>query len=293
VSFGWKLAGWLDQLARARRELARTIDAHAVLQFGGASGTLASLHDAGPQLSRALAEALALPAPATSWHSARDRVARIGSELALVCGAAARMARDVSLLMQPEVGEAFEPSESGRGGSSAMPHKRNPVGSMLALEAGLRAPQLAATLLAELASEHERGLGTWQHSAFVLADLFEAAGSAVEAMTEVAGGLRVDADAMRGNLARTGGFVYAEPVALRLAQALGKPEATALVERLCRQALDAGQPLRAALAADAQVGAVLSPAELDALFDPAPLLVGATAMLDAVLADWRSQRGAR
>jgi 3-carboxy-cis,cis-muconate cycloisomerase len=290
VSFGWKAAGWLDQMARARRLLARTVDEQAVLQFGGAAGTLASLGDRAPQVARALAEGLALPAPATSWHGARDRLARIGAELAMVCGAAARIGRDVSLLMQPEVGEAFEPSAAGRGGSLAMPHKRNPVGSMLALEAAFRAPALAGMLLAELVSEHERGLGTWQNSAFVLADLFEAAGSAVEAMTEVIAGLRVEPEAMRTNLARTGGFVFAEAVAMKLSESLGRQAAAALVERICHRALDTGRPLRQALADDPETREALSSAELDALFDPSAGLSGATAMLDAVLADWRATR---
>jgi 3-carboxy-cis,cis-muconate cycloisomerase len=293
VSFGWKVAGWLDQVARGRRELARVIDEQAVLQFGGAAGTLASFGTHAPQLTRALADGLALPAPATSWHGARDRIARIGSELAMVCGAAARIGRDVSLMMQPEVAEAFEPHEPGRGGSSAMPHKRNPVGSMLALEAAIRAPGLSAALLADLVGEHERGLGTWQHSAFVLADLFEAAGSAVEAMIEVVGGLRVDPIAMRDNLERSNGFVYAEPVTLKLAEALGKPVAAALVERISGEAIDSGRGLREALAADTQSGQLLPPAVLDQLFDPAALQSGATAMLDAVLAEWRGARRGR
>jgi len=290
VSFGWKAAGWLDQVARARTLLARAVNEQAVLQFGGAAGTLASLGEAAPQLARALAEALGLPGPATSWHGARDRVARIGAELAMVCGAAARIGRDVSLLMQPEVGEAFEPAGEGRGGSSAMPHKRNPVGAMLALEAAFRAPALAGTLLAELVSEHERGLGSWQNASFVLADLFEAAGSAVEAMIEVVAGLRVDPARMRENLDRTGGFVFAEAVTIELAGALGRPAAAALVERICNRAIDTGTPLREALEADPEAAAALAPGTLDALFDPAAQLTGATAMLEAVLADWRAQR---
>lgn len=161
---------------------------------------------------------------------------------------------------------------------------------MLALEAAFRAPALAGTLLAELVSEHERGLGTWQNTAFVLADLFEAAGSAVEAMTEVVAGLRVEPEAMRTNLARTGGFVFAEAVAMKLSESLGRQAAAALVERICHRALDTGHPLRQALAEDPETREALSSAELDALFDPAAGLTGATAMLDAVLADWRAAR---
>jgi 3-carboxy-cis,cis-muconate cycloisomerase len=291
VSFGWKAAGWLDQIARARRLLLRTVDEQACLQFGGAAGTLAALGDAAPQVARALSEIYGLPAPATSWHAGRDRVARIGAELAWVCGAAARIGRDVSLLMQTEVAEAFEPAGAGRGGSSAMPHKRNPVGAMLALETALRAPQLAATLSAELVGEHERGVASWQNAVFVLAGLFEAAGSAVESMIEVIGGLRIDTARMSENLARGGGFVHAEAVTLELAATLGRPAATALVERICAAALQQGQTFREALAGNAQAGAALTPSRLDELFDPARQLAGATAMLDAVLADWRAQRG--
>ena len=289
VSFGWKAAGWLDQLARARTLLARTVTEQAVLQFGGAAGTLAALGDAAPQVVRALSDSLGLPAPATSWHAGRDRVARIGAELAMVCGAAARIGRDISLLMQTEIAEAFEPVAEGRGGSSAMPHKRNPVGAMLALEAGYRAPQLAAILTAQLATEHERGLGNWQNGFFVLADLFDVAGSAVESMLEVVAGLRIDAGRMSANLERTGGFVYAEAVTLALAGQLGRPAAATLVERICREALTDSRPLREALAADSEVGALLSGAALDALFTPQQYLTGATAMLEAVLADWRAQ----
>ena len=290
VSFGWKAAGWLDQVARSRALLMRTVDEQACLQFGGAAGTLAALGDAAPQVARALADTLALPAPATSWHAGRDRIARIGAELALVCGAAARIGRDISLLMQAEVAEVFEPTGAGRGGSSAMPHKRNPVGSMLALETAFRAPQLAATLNAELVSEHERGVASWQNAVFVLSGLFEAAGSAVEAMIEVMGGLRVDTGRMLANLERSGGFVHAEAVTLALAEALGRPAAAALVEQICGKALDRGQRLRDALAADPQVAALLPGPRLDRLFDPTHQFAGAYAMLDAVLGDWRAQR---
>jgi 3-carboxy-cis,cis-muconate cycloisomerase len=139
VPFGWKAAVWLDALARARRAFAHAAGEAAVLQFGGASGVRASLGAAGDAVARALADELGIGLPEMPWHSVRDRVARVGSELGIVCGIASKIAGDVMLMMQPEVGEAFEPSGAGRGGSSALPHKRNPVGSMLAREAALRA----------------------------------------------------------------------------------------------------------------------------------------------------------
>jgi 3-carboxy-cis,cis-muconate cycloisomerase len=135
-----------------------------------------------------------------TWHSARDGFARLGCESAVLAGAAAKIGRDVSLLMQPEVGEASEPRREGRGGSSSMPHKRNPALSLLALEAGQRAPALAATLLAQLAPEHERGLGQWQSQWLTLRELLLATSSAVAAMAEALAGLEVDAAAMRANV---------------------------------------------------------------------------------------------
>jgi 3-carboxy-cis,cis-muconate cycloisomerase len=135
------------------------------------------------------------------WHSARDRFARLGAELAILAGVAGKIGRDVSLLMQLEVGEAAEPAKAGRGGSSSMAHKRNPVLSMLALEAAQRTPGLAGTLLAQLTPEHERGLGQWQSQWFTLRELLCATASGVAAMGDALEGLEVDEQAMQGNLA--------------------------------------------------------------------------------------------
>jgi 3-carboxy-cis,cis-muconate cycloisomerase len=200
VTFGWKAAVWLSMLARS---LAGTRSAAAgalLLQFGGPSGTLSSFGERGPAVTQALAAHLGLPASSVPWHSARDHFARLGAELAILAGAAGKIGRDVSLLMQPEVGEAAEAAKTGRGGSSSMPHKRNPALSMLALEAAQRAPGLAATLLAQLTPEHERGLGQWQSQWFTLRELALCASSGVGAMAEALEGLEVDETAMRGNL---------------------------------------------------------------------------------------------
>jgi 3-carboxy-cis,cis-muconate cycloisomerase len=292
VPFGWKAACWLSPLVRGRVALASALDAMRTLQLGGASGIRAALGGRGDAVAAAMADALGLADPGLSWHGSRDRVARLGSELALVAGAMARIGRDLSLLMQGEVAEAFEPSGEGRGGSSAMPHKRNPVAAMLALQAGLRAPGLVATLLAQQAGEHERGLGTWQSDWWTLGALFEAAGSATAAIGEAIDGLRVDAAAMRANLGRTGGFVYAEAVTVALAGSLGRPAAQAAMERICADAIDRGVPLRDALAqaraADAALAAALPDATLDALFDPRAQRGDADTMIDRTLAAWRA-----
>jgi 3-carboxy-cis,cis-muconate cycloisomerase len=205
VTFGWKAAVWLSLLARCRQGLRRASAEACVLQFGGPSGTLAAFGERGAEVSGSLARELDLQASLVPWHSARDRFARLAAELAILAGTAGKIGRDVSLLMQPEVGEAAEGASAGRGGSSSMPHKRNPALSMLALEAAQRAPGLAATLLAQLAPEHERGLGQWQSQWFTLRELVCASASGAAAMADALEGLEVNAQAMRANLERLPG----------------------------------------------------------------------------------------
>jgi 3-carboxy-cis,cis-muconate cycloisomerase len=200
VPFGWKAAVWLSMLARSHASLRRAADDACRLQFGGPSGTLSAFGQQGAQVMAALAQELGLAASPMPWHSARDRFARLGAELAILAGAAGKVGRDVSLLMQREVGEASEGAAAGRGGSSSMPHKRNPALSMVALEAAQRAPGLAATLLAQLTPEHERGLGQWQSQWFTLRELVCATASGVLAAAEALEGLEVDEQAMRRNL---------------------------------------------------------------------------------------------
>jgi 3-carboxy-cis,cis-muconate cycloisomerase len=178
ISFGWKAAGWLAGLQRSIERIERTLPEACRLQFGGAAGTLSSLGDRAQPVARALARHLDLPLPATSWHSLRDSLAALAAEVGIACGVLGKIGADIALLMQSEVAEAFEPHGEGRGGSSAMPHKRNPVGAMLSREAALRAPGLVAALLAGLPAEHERGVGGWQRDWFTWRDLAGAAAAA-------------------------------------------------------------------------------------------------------------------
>jgi 3-carboxy-cis,cis-muconate cycloisomerase len=287
VPFGWKAAVWLSLLTRSYlRFLAATDDA-CVLQFGGPGGTLSAFGAKGDAVAIALAAELKLKNPAMPWHSARDGFARFGAEAAILAGAAGKIARDVSLLMQQEVGEAFEPAGAGRGGSSALPHKRNPAASLLALEASQRVPGLVATLLSNLTPEHERGLGQWQGQWFTLKNLVCAAASGLAATGEVLEGLEVRREAMAANLERTQGLIFSEAVALRLGQALGKPAAHALTEKLCARAVEDGKHLLEVMRADAQVGRLVPPAELEALFEAEHSFGSAAAMIDRVLAIWR------
>jgi 3-carboxy-cis,cis-muconate cycloisomerase len=282
VSFGWKAAGWLAMLARSHARFAAVAREARVLQFGGAGGTLSAYGDKGGAVAAALAAELKLERPPIPWHSARDGFARLGSEAAILCGAAGKIARDVSLLMQPEVGEVAEPIGKGRGGSSAMPHKRNPVASLAALEAAQRAPALAATLLAQLAPEHERGLGQWQSQWLTLRDLLSGTAGALAAMAEALQGLKVDAKAMRANLERSRGLVYSESVAFALSKKLGKAAAHKLTEELCATAVKEGKTLLEVLKA----GSVVK--DPKRLFNPESSFGDSQQMIERALALWRS-----
>ncbi|GAA5235284.1 3-carboxy-cis,cis-muconate cycloisomerase [Verticiella sediminum] len=284
VSFGWKAAGWLDALTRSARALQHAADEAATLQFGGANGTLLLHGEQGAAVSRRLAERLGLAAPAISWHGARDRLARLAAELAILCGMLGKFGRDVSLLMQAEVAEAFEPSGEGRGGSSAMPHKRNPVAAMHMLDAAYRAPALAQTLAGELPAEHERGLGSWPNALPTLDTLFNLAANALDAARETAEGLRVDAAAMQRNIDRMHGVVYSEPLGSVLGQALGASAASKLVAEASQAALEQQRHIRDILAEHPQAAAHGD--AIARVFDTEHLLAGARPMCEAVLAAW-------
>jgi 3-carboxy-cis,cis-muconate cycloisomerase len=285
VTFGWKASVWLSAIARARAGFSMAATNVRKLQFGGAGGTLSSYGAHGETVADALAGELDLARAPITWHSVRDGFARLGAETAIIAGAAGKIARDVSLLMQPEIGEVAEPSGAGRGGSSAMPHKRNPVGCVAALEAAQRAPHLAAVLLSQLSPEHERGLGQWQGQWFTLRDLLCSTCSGLAAMAEVLEGLAVDERAMRANLDRTRGLAFSENVSLALSRSLGKQAAHALTEKLCETALREKKSLAEILRAD-PAGKSMSAKEIDALFDPESCCGSAPAMIERALAEW-------
>lgn len=266
VTFGLKAAGWLDALQRSRRRLQALREDALVLQFGGAAGTLAALQSQGLAVAEALAAELRLPLPALPWHAARDRIGEIGAAFALLAGSLGKIGRDVALLMQSEVAEAFEPAAAGKGGSSAMPHKRNPVGCVVAIAAATRAPGLLATLFAALPQEHERAVGGWHAEWETLPDLVRLSAGSLAQVRVLIEGLELDRARMAAHLDSHGGLLYAEAVAVTLAAQLGKAAAHALVEAAVRRALATRQHLRAVLAEEPQVTAVLAPADLDALF---------------------------
>jgi 3-carboxy-cis,cis-muconate cycloisomerase len=230
LALGQKIAGWASDVSRAARRLEASFAETQIVQFGGASGSLSALGDKAEPVMVSLAKHLGLDLPPAPGFTQRVRVAALAQDAALVVGALAKAARDISLMMQIEVGEAAEPSGPGRGGSSTMPHKRNPVGAALVLSAAARAPMLAATIVAALPQEHERALGGWQAEWPTLAALIETLGSAVQAMDEVAAGLTIDPDAMQANMDATEGAVLAERATFLLAEKMGKQKAGKLVE---------------------------------------------------------------
>ncbi len=237
VTFGLKAAGWYGALCRSWAHLKSAAEAVAVLQFGGASGTLAALEGNGAAVSAALAEALNLRNPAAPWHSHRDRIATFICACGVYTGCLGKFARDMTLLMQAEVGEAFEPGGAGRGSSSAMPHKHNPVACSLALAAAFRVPGLVASFLAGMPHEHERGTGGWQAEWTTVVNVVGATGLAAASMAEVAEGLSVNAERMRANIDLTLGTIFSERAMLLLSRKLDRDVARHLVEEAGRIAL--------------------------------------------------------
>ncbi|HEY2970672.1 MAG TPA: 3-carboxy-cis,cis-muconate cycloisomerase [Casimicrobiaceae bacterium] len=268
VTLGLKAAGFLSAIERHRMRLAEVRGRIATLQFGGAVGTLAALGERGMDVASALAEELQLALPDLPWHAQRDRVAEVATTLGLVVGTLGKLARDVSLLMQTEVGEAFEPSAPGRGGSSTMPHKRNPVGSAVILAAAVRVPPLVATMLAAMVQEHERALGGWHAEWETLPQICTLAGGALAHAVAVVEGLQADPAQMAANLEITHGLILAEAVAMALGEKIGKMKAHELVEEASARAVRERRHLRDVLLADARVGAHLTSADLERLFDP-------------------------
>jgi 3-carboxy-cis,cis-muconate cycloisomerase len=200
TSFGFKCMGWAAPLLRSRQRLQAAGEQGLCLQLGGAVGTMAQMGGHGPEVARLMAAELGLRCPEVAWHTQRDLWVVLGCELAVLVGSLGKVAKDVSLMGQFEVGEVAEPTEAGRGGSSAMPHKRNPVACMVSLAAATRAPQRAAALLASMVQEHERALGSWQAELAESAGLMMGAHAAVRAMAQTLAGLQVDAPRMRANI---------------------------------------------------------------------------------------------
>jgi 3-carboxy-cis,cis-muconate cycloisomerase len=283
VTFGLKVASWLDAVMRHQERMQALRARVLVVQFGGAAGTLASLGEQGVKVSIALAEELNLTLPDTPWHTQRDRMVEVATVLGMLTGTLGKMARDISLHMQTDVAEVAEPVAEGRGGSSTMPHKRNPVGCAATLTAAMRVPALVSTMLSGMVQEHERALGGWQAEWDTLPEIAQLAAGALQQMRQVASGLTVDTARMRANLDITHGQIMAEAVTLALGGKIGRLAAHQMVEAACHSASKSGIHLREMLALNPAITAELSSDELDCLVDPSNYLGQAAAFVDRVL----------
>lgn len=282
ITLGFKFAGHADALNRHVRRLVRTREQVLMLQFGGAAGTLASLSDRGLEVSAALAEELNLTLPPMPWHTHRDRFGEVAVVLGLLAGTLGKMGRDLSLLSQTEVNEILEPSGEGRGGSSTMPQKRNPVSAAVVLSAAARIPGLVSTMLAAMVQESERGLGGWHAEWETLPEIVRLTAGALHHLTEAVAGLEICPEQMKRNLESTCGLIFAEAVTMALARFIGKSKSHQIVESCAREALANREHLRDVLQRNEMVTAHLSPTDLDRLFDPLSYIGASDEFVDRV-----------
>ncbi|MGB8494416.1 MAG: 3-carboxy-cis,cis-muconate cycloisomerase [Candidatus Acidiferrum sp.] len=287
TTFGFIVAGWLDAVSRHRNRLAEIKPRVLTLQFGGAVGTLAALGGRGPEVAKALADDLRLSLPSIPWHTHRDRIAEIATTLGLCTGTLGKIARDISLHAQTEIAELAEPIFEGRGGSSTMPHKRNPVTCAVVLAAAARIPGLVATLLSAMPQEEQRGLGGWHAEWETLPDIVRLSGGALHHLVEMLPGLEVDTARMRHNLELTNGLIFAEAVTMALGDRMGKMPAHLVVEAACKKAREQKRHLKDILREESGLRGHLTPADLESLFDARNYFGSADEFIRRVVAEAR------
>jgi 3-carboxy-cis,cis-muconate cycloisomerase len=291
ITFGLKAARWLALVTRQIQALRQACDQSLALQFGGAAGTLAALGDAGPRVAELLADELGLPLPDLPWHAERDRIAVIAAAVGIAAGSVAKIAHDIVLLAQTEVGEVAEESAAGKGGSSALPHKRNPADAMQALAAARLATGVVPVVLSALAAEHERAVGGWQAEWAAIPDLFRYAAGSIAHTRDALLGLQIDSQRMRANLDLGGGLIMAEALTLALSKPLGRSTARQIVQEACDQARTAGSSLRQAAHDDPRISAAMSPDAIEQALDPSAYLGSVDMLIDRALASYREVAG--
>jgi len=289
ITFGLKAARWLALTVRQMRALDVLRSRALPIQFGGAVGTLAALGDAGPHIAVSLAEELTLAVPDLPWHAERDRIASVAAAPGVTAGAMSKIAGDVALLSQTEVGELSEGAAPGKGGSSAMPQKRNPVDAMSALAASRLALTLVPTLMSGLEQEHERAVGAWQAEWVAVPQLFRYTAGAVAHVRQALEGLEVHEDRMRRNLDLAGGTLMAEALGVALAPHLGRVDAQDAVKAASARALREGITLQRAAAEDTRIASILSAESIERALDPSRFLGNTDALIDLALASFREQ----
>jgi 3-carboxy-cis,cis-muconate cycloisomerase len=265
ITFGLKTAAWLAAVRRGRERLAQAFADALVVQFGGAVGTLAMLGDKGWEVVRELATELSLACPDAPWHTHRDRLGALMCACGLLTGSLGKISRDVSLLMQNEVGEVSEPIGEGRGGSSTMPHKRNPIGCAVTIAAAARMPGLVASYLTAMVQEHERSVGGSQSEWPTVAAIIQATGLAVASIAEVTEGLTIDSARMRQNLDETRGIVFAERVMTALSGKIDREKAHQLLESAVRKVVSEKRTLAQVLGEMPEIMKILDKAALQQL----------------------------
>jgi len=288
VTFGYKVATILAAVERHRERLAQLKPRVLVGEFGGACGTLASIERGAMETQAGLMAELGLGQPVIAWHTVRDNVAEVGAFLGLVGGTLGKIAMDVKLMMQTEVGEVYEPFAHGRGSSSTMPQKRNPISSCYIHAAVSVVRQHAAALMDAMIADHERSTGPWEIEWIVLPEAFCLTAGALKQTRFVLEGLEVDAARMRANIDLTNGLLMSEAVMMGLGPYIGREYAHDLVYDLCREAIATRRPLLDVLAAHPEISRHLDRAALARLTDPANYLGQAGVMVDRVLAARRA-----
>lgn len=290
ITFGLKSARWLAMVVRQVDILREHKKRLLVVQLGGAAGTLAFLGDKGLQVATLLAEELKLSAPDLPWHSERDRLAEIAGALGVVAGTMAKIASDVALLAQTEIGEVSEGVMPGKGGSSAMPQKHNPVDAAFAIAAARLAIGEVPVILSAMTQEQERAAGGWQAEWVALPNLFRYTASAVEHVRGMISGLKVDPARMNANLQLTQGLIMAESLTMALAPHVGRPEAQRIVTALCERAIRSDRPLREVVLEEKTVAGILSVEEIKRAFDPRAYLGSADVFIEHALASYRAAK---
>ena len=287
ITFGLKAARWLALTVRQVQALRDRRERALAVQLGGAAGTLAAFGENGLQVVELLAKDLGLLAPDLPWHTERDRVAEIAASLGVASGAMEKIARDVILLAQTEVGEVSEGDAPGKGGSSAMPQKHNPVEATSAIASARLAIGVVPVILSAMGQEHERAAGGWQAEWAALPDLFRYTAGAVASVRGTLSGLQIDPARMKANLDLTGGLIMAESLTMTLAPRLGRSDAQRLVKATCEEAVRSGVNLRQTALADAQIRAILSPAEIEQATNPSAYLGSTDTFINRALAAYR------
>jgi 3-carboxy-cis,cis-muconate cycloisomerase len=291
MTFGFKVAGWLDAAMRHQDRLRALEEEVSVLQLGGAAGTLASLGDHAQPVMLALARFLDLRLPDIPWHTQRDRLASVATTCGLLVGTLGKIAGDIALSSQTEVGELAEPAEPGKGGSSTLPHKRNLVGCNYVIAVSMRVPNLVATMLSAMAHEHERAAGAWHAEWEVLPEILRLTAGGLLHLKRMMGGLEVNAQRMRENLDITRGQLMAECITIALGSRIGRMRAYQLVNAACRKADASGVTLRETLCDDPELSALIDAAEMDRLLDPSNYLGQSQVFARKVLECHRQRAG--